>query len=325
MIWGLLPALVASTVTAGDVQQAEPGSVATDVQAAVERAVPYLKAEGQTWMDKRGCVSCHQVPFMIWSLTSANEHGFDVSREELDQWQSWSTDVVNFVKPEQKENVDVEKTLTSNIDTMTSLMMAMDPFDGQRQWTETFADALIANQEESGTWKPCGQLPLQKRPSEETTRVTTIWALLALQNQGSTWPKQTSALEKIDAGGEAKSTEWWASRLLLALARNERNVVSRLRNTLLEQQNGDGGWGWIVGEASDALGTGLALYALKRCDDMPAITTASKRATKFLISTQKDDGSWTVNGTKRATKAKPTPTANYWGTAWAVIALLQAD
>ena len=49
-----------------------------------------------------------------------------------------------------------------------------------------------------------------------------------------------------------------------------------------------------------------------------------KRAQRFLIDTQRDDGSWAVQGTKANKKDRIEETAVYWGTTWAVIGLVES-
>jgi hypothetical protein len=85
--------------------------------------------------------------------------------------------------------------------------------------------------------------------------------------------------------------------------------------------SGDG-WGWIADESSDALATGMALYAMRQArverDD-----SAVQSAQQFLMDTQQEDGSWAVHGTKESKKESMEETAGFWGTAWATIGLLQ--
>ena len=96
---------------------------------------------------------------------------------------------------------------------------------------------------------------------------------------------------------------------------------------LLNEQNDDGGWGWIRGEASDAMATGQALYALRQSDLSAAtnqtLVAASDKAVSFLLAQQTDDGSWPTKGTKKIRKDKITETATYWASGWATIGLLE--
>ena len=299
----------------------------SDVHAAIDKSLPYLEQAGVTWMEKRGCVSCHQVPFMLWSLSAASENGFKVDRDKLQQWQDWSTQVRNFVKPNQKDDLDQKETLAANIDTMNALLLAIQG-DSQPDWRATFSEALIDNQQDDGSWKACGQLPAQKRPGRETTRVTVLWTLLALAKEGQEPKDLKSAFELADQSQDAVSTEWWVARLLLA---DQWGASDRenYRNELLSRQREDGGWGWLSDDPSDALATGMALYAVEltaqsqQSDEAAEIDEASGRAVRFLLSTQNENGSWNVPGTKKSTRDQPTPTSNYWGTAWAVIGMLE--
>ncbi|MCA9138169.1 MAG: hypothetical protein KDB00_15465 [Planctomycetales bacterium] len=296
---------------------AEPSAEPT----AAAKAIEYLKTEGQSWMADQGCVSCHQIPAMVWSLGSAAGHGLDVSDEELSQWIGWSTDAVNFVRPTQREGVDIDKTLAGNIDTMSALMLAV-PGQSDAPWRKQFAEKLCSEQAEDGSWKACGQLPAQKRPKLETTQATTLWVTLALMRNGTNAFDADAAIRFADEGPEAKSTEWYAVRLLVAAEQGSDQLDAHLQN-LLRHQNTDGGWGWITGAKSDALATGIALYALGETG--VAASAEIAKARQFLQSTQTDSGSWKVPGTKTSAKDKPTATANYWGTAWAVVGMLSTE
>ena len=64
------------------------------------------------------------------------------------------------------------------------------------------------------------------------------------------------------------------------------------------------------GKDSDALATGLALYALAKSghEGNPV-----DRARSYLAESQREDGSWKVPSTKKANKEEPNPISNYWG------------
>ena len=318
------------------------------VKETVKRAIPYLERAGATWIEKRQCVSCHQVPFMLWSLAEAEMRGYRINRSSLRKWTAWSTEVQNFVKPAQKPDVKIAPTLAANIDTLNALLLGIPykpPIVADRSsvkaantrgsakpdtvekrnpaaWREMFVEALVKNQQEQGGWKPCGQLPAQKRSLEETTQVTTAWTLLALYSNQKTADREQQALAAIQNTNPA-STEWWVVHLLLAEKRPGMNA-NALCDSLTEKQQPDGGWGWLTSDPSDALATGMALYALSR-HDADQNKAAISKAVRFLTTSQKSDGSWQVPGTKKTTRNTPTPTSNYWGTAWAVIGLLESE
>lgn len=329
MLRVLLPALVSLafvvTVTASDVAEIKSGSnndgeVPTET-VAVKRGLKYVSEAGETWIRKRGCVSCHQVPTLIWSHSLARSAGMDESTRELDRWIDWSTDVVNFVKPAQKADVDRPATMAANIDTMVQLLLAIPRSEPPQPWRSTFVNALTESQHDDGSWKACGQLPMGRRPKRETAAVTTMWAMLALRRENADF-NESSAEAFVSQVQSPVSTEFFTVRSLLA--HEHSGEVSTAIEWLVERQNPDGGWGWRIAEPSDALGTGLALHALHRVtlDANPAAKHAAEAATRFLLTTQRPDGSWPVPGTKTSAKGRVTETAVDWGSAWAVMGLL---
>ena len=102
------------------------------------------------------------------------------------------------------------------------------------------------------------------------------------------------------------------------------------------QQRGDGGWSSFIGEnMSDVLATGQVLYALHAPASDPGTAEAIARAQRWLLKTQRDDGSWPVDIThiskmdrSAPAKAKSFKEATaiyaYFGSGWATIGLLRS-
>jgi squalene-hopene/tetraprenyl-beta-curcumene cyclase len=99
---------------------------------------------------------------------------------------------------------------------------------------------------------------------------------------------------------------------------------------LLGEQRGDGSWAQLPDLAGDAYATGSAVYVLRH-SGVPADHPAFRKAVKFLVSTQKDDGSWLVK-----TRSRPIQTffdngdpggasqfISFTATNWAILALLE--
>lgn len=307
------------SLRAGSPAESGPGGASPD-EVALTTALAHLEKSGQAWIDRRGCVSCHQIPPVLWSFEAAAEWGIDDHNATMQSWETWSTDVVNFVKPHQKKDVDIPKTMSGNIDTMTQLLLAIPNREGA-EWRSQFTAGLISEQQDDGSWKACGQLPLQRRDPLETHAVTTLWTTLALLKEQASF-NQSAAIQFADAVPNPASTEWWAARLLVAHAADDPQT-QHFQQQLLDRQHDDGGWGWLSDEDSDALGTGYALYALAvtQSEDTPVMADPIQKARAYLVSSQQRSGKWLVPGTKQAAKGKPTATANDWGTAWAALAL----
>lgn len=296
-----------------------------DASEAAGRALKYLRDEGNEWIEKRKCVSCHQIPAMVWSLSAAKSKGLEVDEAKLTDLQNWSTDFLHFVEPKDRETAEVGDVLSKNIDTMAALLVGLNDYASPAAWQKQFVEKLEDEQLEDGSWPPKGQLPAQKRELKETQQATTLWVTLALLQQESKNFKLDAALEfaglnsDTEKSTQAQSTEVLVARLLVALELEQNSTSHDIAEELATSQNEDGGWGWLIRDDSDALATGLALYALQTSGLSNQTTLDSAR--NFLVTTQTAKGNWKTPGTKKNSKNRPTPTANYWGTAWAVIGL----
>lgn len=311
--------------------QAGPGAAARE---SIARALPFIEAEGVRWMEQRKCVTCHHTGFMTWSLNAAAAKGFTVDPAKAAEYEAWARDF-RSVRGRDKtpDGVGSAEETFRNAPAETAQLLFAAAARGtrpkapeERKWAAAMRSHLVAGQRPDGSWKAGGQLPGQKRPLRETEEVVTTWALLALDFA----EPQDEALQAAGARSAAwlkepaadASTERRAVDLLWKRRRGDDEAADAARRTLLERQHSDGGWGWLPADESDALGTGLALYALRR--DQPAGDEAAvAKAAAFLRRTQKEDGAWPVRGTKKDKRGRVEPTATYWGTCWAVLGLLE--
>lgn len=290
---------------------------AGDPRDLVRRSLPFLKEQGLAWIEERECTSCHQVPAMLWSLNAAAAAGLDPEGTEVAEWTPWAADWRHWNQTGDKDGE--EKVTSGNIDTMSALLLSRNrESQADPAWVVEFRDWLLKHRQPDGSWKAGGQLPLGKRPARETTEVTTMWALLALDSTDGSVPPEVrqNAGSFLASAANGQSTEWHALRLLLDPGKAAR------KTELLDLQHDDGGWGWLAAEPSDAFGTGLALYALSRAG-MKEDDPARQKALAFLTSTQAENGSWPVPSTRKKDGNKINRTATYWGTAWVVVGILE--
>jgi squalene-hopene/tetraprenyl-beta-curcumene cyclase len=313
-----------AVVVCGILAWAAPGEAAEtptpeQVRQTIAKSLPFIAEKGEWWIEEKKCVSCHRVSFMTWSLSAAKRKGFEVDAQ-LPEWQTWS---VNMELGTDDKGV-VKGTL--NLDGLGQMLMARDETEGQTQETEyaKFVELIVQGQQANGTWKPGGQLPAQKRPQPETTAVFTMWNTLSLANitEEAAVQSRAKALEWIKKAPAGESQEWFVTRLLIDQQFGTTEQTALRIQAVKDRQNTDGGWGWKMGDPSDALATGQTLYALRKAG-LPADDPIIAKGQKFLIETQREDGSWSVPGTKTAKKGQPAETSNYWGTCWAAIGLLE--
>lgn len=88
-------------------------------------------------------------------------------------------------------------------------------------------------------------------------------------------------------------------RLCLELFKNNtkpdemyRETLSKIRQTILKNQNEDGGWAVEFNGKSDALNTSFALNTLMLLDNSNKNTEPLEKGIEFLNNTQNEDGSW---------------------------------
>ena len=211
----ILPVLIVATWTVTAVPTLVEG-VEFDEGAAIERSRSFLETEGVRWIERRKCSSCHQIPFMLWSLDAARDAGAEVAAEKLDGWRDWSvSQLLSEVKPRardgekereaaasdgttlepkgpspQNEEAEVpvadagaesdarELVATRNTEGLSWLIVGGVVRD--EATLERFAEILVSTQTDDGSWKPQGQLPGQRAGAAEARAVSTMLSVLAL-------------------------------------------------------------------------------------------------------------------------------------------------
>ncbi len=300
----------------GAVADAQPTTA--EVRSTVERSIPYIEKQGLWWIEEKKCASCHRVGTMLWSLQNAKQHGFTVS-DRLQEWTDWANDKAL------SKNDKGQIAGTTNKEGVVQQLFAFTPANSDPETRKKLIGLLRVDQKRDGSWKAGGQLPFQKRAKPETDAVSTMWLTLGLLTAADD-PQNQKTIQQaqafIDKSTPGKSTEWYVMKLLLATSQKQNQQRDQMIQQLQSLQHEDGGWGWLTNDPSDALGTGMALFALRKAGvDFEAEPV--RRAEQFLISTQKKDGSWPVKGTKAKKKDRIEETAVYWGTTWAVLGLLE--
>jgi hypothetical protein len=321
--FGLMALIALSSFSAGADSPTNAVPSREQIRATIGRSLPYLEAGGVSWMEGKKCVTCHRVAFLTWTHEQASRKGFTIDLVKNRAWVDWMVQS----SLEKKENAsEIDGAL--NIDGLAQILLghSADSSAGlSAQQRATLVQLMLKGQQPDGSWKAGGQLPGQKRSKEETDQVSTMWIALALGSSSNGEPAQDArrrALSWLERAESGNSTEWFAARLLLNHQERNARAVTSVTEQLESQQNQDGGWGWLLGDPSDALGTGLSLYALSIAgvaSDDPSLV----RAQQFLIGAQLENGSWAVKGTKMNKKDRIEETASYWGTGWATLALLQ--
>ncbi len=297
-----------------------------DIRKAIKKSLPYLEKDGIAWMEGRisiqngdACVSCHQVPFGIWSQSEARARG--ILREDS-KHDDLAKQAVAFLNRPNKGNVMswgpvILGLKQSEVDNDTSKIL------------RNFLGSIVQKQQSEGYWKAKGQFPRQNRPGSESDEVATMWTILTLSSfdemDESDLKSRERALDWIKNLDPGESNEWLLTRMLVEHNLDGPDLTHEFLEQLLNQQKPDGGWSWLSKDNSNAFSTGQTLYALNLIGLQPNNSHVQKAVT-YLLQTQREDGTWFVDSdlTSREGAEAKDYVYTYWGTAWAAIGLARS-
>lgn len=305
------------------------------VRKAAERGLAFLEKDAVKWRKEHQCATCHHGTMTVWTLAEAKSRGYDVAADSL-------ADTVTWTK-ERLKNIDKPRDTRPGWKMVNTpaMYLALMPLAVPKQEAispeelKQIAGHLLRHQEEDGSWS-WASAPAKNRPPPffESDQVATLLAYLALGRQAPADPKVKSevreAREKAAAwlakNEPSDTTQAAALRLLVtAEAGGAATTVQKEIDRFLSRQNKDGGWGQLKDTPSDAYATGQALYVLSLAG-VSHDREEVRRAATFLVSTQKEDGSWPMT---RRSHPGVTPSNNvvpitYFGSAWATLGLMRS-
>ena len=303
-------------------------------RAAALRAMPMLQRSVRTFVENRGCVSCHHNSVAVVTLRMAQRYGLAVDAA-----------VLNAVETKTFRQL---RSATAVDDAVQAVGMA-DPTPGTSYLlmaahaaqlpadlaTATWAARVARWQHEDGHWTTSDFRPPHSG-SLFTATATAVRAIRAympveLASEADRVLKRAAAWLRAN---RPRSTEDAAFRLMgLASAGASPDDLRLASADLVALQQPDGGWPQIPGYQSDAYSTGEALVALHQAG-APAADRAAVRGTGFLISTQARDGTWRVH-TRMVSPAEVSPMyfatgfpygkdefLSFTGSCWALMGLL---
>jgi Squalene-hopene cyclase C-terminal domain/Prenyltransferase and squalene oxidase repeat len=305
------------------------------VRKAAERGLSFLETDAAKWRKDRGCATCHHGTMTVWALSEAKSWGYAVDKDAFADTVKWTQERLKDIDKPRDTRPGWSMVSTPAVYLAVMALAVPDQTAVPTDDLKRIAGHLLRHQEADGSWA-WSLAPAKNRPPPvfESDEVVTLMAYAAL---GPHIP--ADAKEKSDArDGREKAAAWLAKAKptettqarALRLFRDVRagKPEKELRpqiDGLLERQNKDGGWGQDKDLPSDAFATGQALYFLALAGvkaDRPEV----RRGVSFLVSTQKEDGSWPMTsrahpGEKPMTNPVP---ITYFGSAWATLGLMRS-
>lgn len=266
---------------------------ATTARAAVEKSIPALQRTDVTFLQKAGCVSCHNNTLTAMTVAEARTRHIPVDNQVAkDQLRR----IAAFLD-ENRERALEHFALPGAIDTVSYILLGM-AYEGYPSDTNTDAWArYIRNRQAAdGSWR-CMTMrpPLESSDFAMTAASIKSLRAYAIKGRQADYSKAiargTAWLEKA----EPKANEDHAFRVLgLVWGNARRDAIQSAAEMLLKQQKPDGGWSQTAISATDAYATGQALFALQQSKTLAVSNPAFQRGIKFLLSSQLQDGSWYV-------------------------------
>jgi ankyrin repeat protein len=300
-----------------------------DLRDAVGRSVTLLQANSTQYFKQSGCVGCHHQTLAAVAVASARRNGFRVD-------ETAAAEQTRVVK---SELLSAREVLLQNVFiSVDGLAFEAMQLNEQAYPADDLTDAIVSTiasqQTPAGNWNG---LPLVRPPLEDSVLVRTAFAVRALAQYGI-------PARKVEFDARiAKARQWLLEAkperpyertfqlLGLKWSGADARAIERAAGEVRGLQGTDGGWAQLRTLPSDAYATGTALYALRQAGVSPQ-GADYQRGVRFLLSSQRDDGSWHVRS--RAPKVQPYFQSGFphdhdqWisaaATAWATAALAEA-
>jgi hypothetical protein len=308
-------------IFAGD-PQAGPAPDDAAVRKCIEHSLPFLEKGAVEWMQTKKCATCHHVPMMLWTHYEARRCGFAVNEQAVRELESQA--LAHYLghpefTPTGQDTGFMEKKLGPGTVYLSLALQANPaPGDDALKALEKLRDNFVARQNEDGSWTTKVNSP----PLVDGHDAMTMLIVTALGNgelNGKNRDARDRAVGWLKEAPAREESQPIILRLLVAVQSGDKDEISRNVELLRSKQEEDGGWQQVASHGTDALATGQALYALSASgasSDDPAV----RRAWKFLVSTQAEDGSWLVH-TRNPNGHDPIP--SFYGTGWATLGLLR--
>jgi ankyrin repeat protein len=264
-----------------------------DKRTAITHSIQLLERTSDQFFHKSGCFACHEPPAAEFASAAARAQGIPVAETAAHERLLQITSTIN---PVALEGAAALGGADNNLYAVEALVRAGYP---SNRITDYLAANLAMSQGGDGGWHLPGY---SRSPIQDSDFSRTAMALRALKTYGPPG-RSDETKQRMERGkqwlihAEPVIVEDLDMRLVgVAAAGASAAELRRLAEPILTQQRSDGGWAQRQGYPSDAYATGMTIWALNEA----GVMKPDAKAVKFLLATQKEDGSWRV--ASRATK-----------------------
>jgi ankyrin repeat protein len=304
----------------------------TALRAAVAKPLALIQKSQQATIKKEACFSCHHLvlPMQMFAQARDKDVAFD-SEIFRDVFTKSFAEFVDL-------DAMVQAGFTDGKDAGWVLMTAHAVGVPANLSTSAIAQHIASAQQPDGGWRTLDPRPPQSHGRITTTAVIARGISLYLPEQfkeerearlrrAREWLLKAKPLTTEERTYQLFGLLWTGADEM-----DRKNAAEQL----LTEQRKDGGWSQLPRLDSDAYSTGEVLSALHQAAGLGTSDPVYQRGLRFLLSTQKADGSWFVPSRLHP----PAPVSppyfqsgfpyghdqfiSIMGTAWAGTALLHA-
>ena len=281
-----------------------PAPAHVDLKASIDRSRTLLGTMSAAVAANGACASCHSHNILDIVDRAARSKRLPVDASAASQRQLLTR--VPYLTPANiLERFDVPGFPDTTAFALVGLASSEYPPD---RITDAIAVRLAAHQARDGHW-PKGIMPITRPPIEDGTITTTAMAGRALASFAPP-ARRVETDERLArarswlAAANPRTTEDRNMQLLgLLWAGAAADQRARLAENIIRKQRADGGWAQSEHLTSDAYATGESLVALAEAGGVLTTDDAYQRGVRYLLSTQRADGSWHVSS--RSPKFQP--------------------
>jgi squalene cyclase len=307
-----------------------------DTRKAIEKGLRRVEKGAANYVKNATCFSCHHQYHALSLLPEAKRRGLAVEEKLLPEQVEFTLETFRPAEELIRKGRGIPGGNTMAAYALLALEQAGHRPD---ETTAMLIEYLLVRQKADGSWPAL----MRRSPSEGSTFTNNALVLRALRKWAPT--AQDKGKEELARRMEKafeRGRDWLLANkpedtedrafLLRGLVTAGADVkrVDEVREQLLGQQKSDGSWSQLPSLTGDAYAAGVVLTALRE-SGVPADHPAYRKGVAFLVSTQKEDGSWLVTTRSRPVQKwfdngdphGKSQFISFAATGWAVRALLE--
>jgi ankyrin repeat protein len=292
---GVVAALrkVGATTTAEQSPVLKKPAAPRGVRDAVTISLPLLQHVDTVFLERAGCISCHNNSLFQMTAAIVRRQGFRLDEAAFQAQLARMRAYLESWRERELQDIPIPGRIDTTAYILAGLADAGYPADAA---TDALARYVRRHQFADGAWRVATHRP----PIESSDITMTALAIRSLRayapaplkkdyehaaGRGAAWL----------AGAQPTTNEDYVFKLLgLGWAGENRSTIRKTADPLIARQRADGGWSQLATLPTDAYATGQALAALAGTGASKPSDAVYEKGVRFLLGSQLEDGSWYV-------------------------------